>query len=655
MSPDEIKSILVAEYSDAKVLNDNLSTRWADAIDRYHCKPLKDDSKIEGRSKAITSEVRDSVESTLSMLGSMFLDDDPPIMFEPVNEADVKQAEQETNYVLYVIRNQNKGFESIYKQLKDGLLMKRGIVDVCWHSTVKREKEVYEGRMWNDFLLVQNDPEFEITAVEANINGQALPLEAVDPANPDIRLTFSGYRKKTNGQIKLINIPPEKFYIRRQHGSINVDDVMFCGYEWTATRSELLEMGYDPKLVAEIPSESTNAYDNRINRGLDSGITLKPNNIGTGSDRSREVVTLYKSFIRTDYNDDGYSELLLTITGGKNHEVILGQEEVGAITISAWTPVIEPYRFDGTDLYDMTADIQASKTSMVRKMMDSLHMTVDPRPIVVEAIAGVNTLDDLSVAGIGAPIRVQNAGAVEYMQIPFVGREVLPVLAYQDAVLESRTGVSKIAQGLDAETLSDSTNMVAAATLNQSLMRIKQMARVYAETGFRRMVELVHMMVMQYEPYERIADLGDGYTQVDPRSWRKGRNIIVRVGTGFPSRMERLAAFSGILANQEKIIAAQGGGEGALVGLENIYNALQDGLKASGIKSIGRYYKDPAKYQPPAEGTSVVDLAELELSIKAQKDAAEIEIQKMKLELERMKLSLYAREIELKNDKKNTD
>ena len=235
------------------------------------------------------------------------------------------------------------------------------------------------------------------------------------------------------------------------------------------------------------------------------------------------------------------------------------------------------------------------------------------------------------------PRRHSPPRAREYIT-PFVGQNALPMMDVIDKMREERTGVSAVTQGLDPSALADSTNLVATQIMSAAQQRIKMIARIFAETGFRWLSLHIHSLILKNEDNKKIADLGDGFVEVDPRSWRKRRDMVAKVGIGNAEKKEKIISLERILNLQKDIFAAQGGSEGPLLNSTNVYNALQDLQKEVNLDTRDRYFSNPADFQPPPPPenptSEALEIAEAEVTLRATKDAAEhdLDVEKFKVE-----------------------
>ena len=79
---------------------------------------------------------------------------------------------------------------------------------------------------------------------------------------------------------------------------------------------------------------------------------------------------------------------------------------------------------------------------------------------------GMVNIDDAMSTEVGSLIRQRQAGAVQMLSMPFVGREAFPVLQYMDELKEARTGISERQRAL-TQALQSTTAAAVNATVAQ--------------------------------------------------------------------------------------------------------------------------------------------------------------------------------------------
>jgi hypothetical protein len=130
MSTSDLKAMLAAEKADAlaAISAAQLAEERADAMDYYLGDMNKDMPAQDGRSRAVSTDVADTIEGLMPSLMDIFAGSDEVVRFEPVGPEGEAAAQQETDYVNHVFMLQNPGFMVLYSFIKDALLSKVGIV-----------------------------------------------------------------------------------------------------------------------------------------------------------------------------------------------------------------------------------------------------------------------------------------------------------------------------------------------------------------------------------------------------------------------------------------------------------------------------------------------------------------------------------------------
>ena len=121
----------------------NLASERADALDYYLGDMSRDMPAQDGRSRAVSTDVSDTIEGLMPNLMDIFAGNDEVVRFEPVGPEDEEAAQQETDYVNHVFMQQNPGFMVLYSFIKDALLSKTGIVKIWWEENEREERETY--------------------------------------------------------------------------------------------------------------------------------------------------------------------------------------------------------------------------------------------------------------------------------------------------------------------------------------------------------------------------------------------------------------------------------------------------------------------------------------------------------------------------------
>lgn len=399
-------------------------------------------------------------------------------------------------------------------------------------------------------------------------------------------------------------------------------------------------MGYDPDLVAQIPTgdDDGDTYGERTEReSYDGSFTVSDDE--DTPDPSQRTVTLQLVYIRVDYDGDGVAEYRRIVKAGT---VVFENEIVDDHEFALCCPNLMPYKLIGLSMWDLTEDIQRIKTAVTRQYLDNMYLANNPQKVVV---AGQVNLDDLLNPRPGGIIRAENPDAVRELVTTDIGPNAQAGITYFDTVRDNRTGIKQFSQGLVGEELSKSqigSEGVAMLT-DQGDQRLELIARVIAETFISRIYRLLLKNATQYQDREAQIKVNGNWMAVDPRAWKNNYAMSVSIGIGTSSKAKQIQNAMMLLQIQQQ--AAQYG----LVQPENAYASLEDLLAAMGKKDTGRYFT------PPGEGPQQEqqpDPAVIKIQMEAQAKQAELQqqgqLQQAKqqgdVEVERMKQEFQAQQ-----------
>ena len=296
------------------------------------------------------------------------------------------------------------------------------------------------------------------------------------------------------------------------------------------------------------------------------------------------------------------------------------------------TPVIVTHRFFGRSIADLVMDIQRIKTALLRALLDNAYLANNPRTEVAESHATETTLDDLLVSRPGGIVRTKTPGGLAVIQHPDIGGHVFPLLQYQDATREWRTGVSRQGQGVDPNALQNQVATIANQMFDAAQAKVKLIARIFAETGIRDLFSLLHAVVRKHGSQAQTVRLRNQWVTVDPRDWKARNDMTINVGLGAGGKTEQLAHLTSLIGLQKEALAA---GKANLVSDDNLYNSAKEFTKLVGLKNVDRYFTDPKTQPPPQPGPDPA-LIELQMknAIEATQAQADIATQQKKLEAE---------------------
>jgi len=582
-SDTEIKAVLSREIHNASgFIGGELVARRKKSLEYYLGMPLGNEQ--EGRSQVISNDVLDTVESLMPSLMRIFTAGDNVFSCEGVGPEDDEMARQCSDYLNHIFYKDNNGFLALYSAFKDALIQKNGILKVYWDDSAKTEREEYTRLTDDEFNDLVANPEVKVSNhseyEEPITDDQGKELDKVTLHDVVI------HRTKLYGQVRIEPVPPEEFLIARRSKDINSSN--FVCHRTTKSKSELIEMGYDADVVDGLPSGDTDFFtEDKFVRHQDVDFSHG----STEGDKSTMDVLIYECYIRMDINEDGIAELVKVTAAGTAAGKILDITEVDSFPFVSMTPVIMPHRFHGRSISELVEDIQLIKSTVMRQMLDNMYLTNNNRVAVQD---GQVSMDDLLTNRPGGIVRTKQPPQNVMMPIPAqpITDQATTMLGYLDSVKETRTGITRQSQGLDANTL-NKTATGQNQILTQSQMRMELIARIFAETGVKDLALKMFELTCKYQNKEKIVRIRGKYIPMRPYEWKDRVNITVEVGLGTGSKEQQLILMNAILERQMQAINLQQNVHGPMVNLRNIYNSLKKLVENAGLNGIEPYFMDP--------------------------------------------------------------
>ena len=661
ISDTELRSIINSEINNSLgFLGGALSNQRKKSLEYYLGDKLG--TEIEGRSQVVSTDVADTIETILPNLIRIFTSSDQTVKCDPVKSEDVALAEQASNYVNYVFNKDNDGFKILYTWFKDALLEKNGIVKIYWDESEKTEQETYKNLSDEEYQVLVSDDDVDIIEEEEMDDELAIAQleqfkqvaaaqgQEVDVPKPKLHNVVIR-RTEKNGKVKIENVPPEEFLIERTAKSI--EDANFVAHRTLKTRSELIEMGYDKETVYDLPATQIVLYNNeRLTRFGD--IDEYP--FDQTPDSSTESVELYECYLKVDYDGDGIAELRKVTVAGDSGYQVLDNQAVDFVPFCSLTPIPMPHRFYGRSVAELVEDVQLVKSTVMRQLLDNMYLTNNNRVAIMD---GMVNLDDLLTSRPGGVVRTKQppSQVMMPMQSQTISQQAFPMLEYLDTVRETRTGVTRYSQGLDADSLNKTATGVN-TLMSQTQMRMELIARIFAETGVKDLFKRIFELTVKYQDKERVIQLNNQFVPVRPTEWKNRYNISITVGLGSGSKDQQLVILNAILEKQLQAFQLQGGKEYPMVSLKNIYNTLSKMIENAGLKNVDNYFVNPdmgrqmVQPTPPPPPSPIEKIEFTRIDAENRRKQAELELRFKELQSDNAKNLLdfegKIKELELK-------
>lgn len=649
MTEDSLQAWIRGEINEAEQVIEAIQDDRIKAGRYYDGEPFGNEEA--GRSQVVSRDVHDTVHALLPSLIRIFFGAEHVSEFIPRGPEDVPLSEQMTDYVDYVLKNDNPGFLILHSLFKDALIKAQGVATWWWDDTRETFEDRYTGLDMEAAMLVIED------AKQIGAKVVLGDSDAIDPASGKALIDLTVKRLRHRARIRVEAVPPEEFLINQT--ARDIDSARLCGRRWYRPVSDLVSMGYDAE---EMEAEAGSDWFSATSREAQERFPSTSPYPDDPNDRANRPVLYVEAYATVDFDGDGVAELRQICCVGKGYKVVRN-EPVDERPFALFCPDPVPHSVFGNSTADQTMDVQLVKSSILRKMLDSLAQSITPRTGVVE---GQVNIEDVLNNENGAIIRMRAPGMVQPFNLPYVGQEAHPMLDYWDRVKESRTGISKASAGLDADALQSTTRAAVAATVNAAHQHIEMIARIFAETGMKRMMKGILKLACRYQDKQRIVRLRGKWTAVSPASWNADADVTVNVAVGSATEEERLRALQEIAKRQEAVLQ-QYGPQNPLVTVAQYRNTLAKIIEGAGFRDPSQFLREvPPNWQPPpprqketpeqitAKMLAEVQVKQIEADI--QMKAAELDLKRqdmlLKNDRERDKneadYMLKARELELK-------
>jgi hypothetical protein len=637
----ELKNIIGQEINNSMgYMGGNLSSQRKKSLEYYMGEPLG--TEIDGRSQVVSTDVADTVETILPNLLKIFTASDQTVKCEPVKAEDVALAEQATNYINYIFNKDNNGFSILYTWFKDALIEKNGIVKVYWDESEKVEQETYQNLNDEEYKILIDNDDVEVVEEESFVDEKAkeqleelkqlAEAQGQDIGDIPTPKLYNCIIKRTtsSGKVKIENIPPEEFLIQRNAKTI--EDANFVAHRVLKTRSDLIQMGFDRDVVDDLPTQNTvTMNDERLARFAD----IDESSLNDAPDESTQDIEIYECYVKIDMDGDGIAELRKVIVAGGNANTILENMPCDFIPFCSLTPIPMPHRFYGRSVSELVEDVQLVKSTVMRQLLDNMYLTNNNRVAIMD---GMVNLDDLLTSRPGGVVRTKQppSQVMMPMQSQTISQQAFPLLEYLDTVRETRTGVTRYSQGLDADSLNKTATGVN-TLMSQSQMRMELIARVFAETGIKDLFRRIFELTVKYQNKERIVELNNKFVAVSPTEWKNRYNISITVGLGAGSKDQQIVMLNNILQKQLQAFQLQGNKEYPMVTLKNIYNSLAKIIEEAGLKNVENYFVNPdegrelVQPSPPPEPTPIEKIEFTRIASEEKRKVAELELESRKL------------------------
>ena len=629
----DLVGVIKSEMDDARDFIHQVGADRAESTEYYLGTEPSSTSSVQ--SEFVSTDVRESVLFMLPSIMRTFFGTKKIVEFVPKGPEDIPLAEQQTDYINYIIQQKNPGFKVLYEVFKDALVRKTGFVKVFWDDSVMASTHEYTDLDPQSYQALILDKNVEVLKEKATKES----ITTIDPVTEEeitqeipTSYDLTIRRLMPKDQVCIEAIPPEEVLISRHARDLETSS--YVAHRMIKSVSDLVAMGYDQEEMMQYAGYGGSAIDPQSYEEQEARNPYDNMVYPDRADPGGKDVLYIEHYLFFDFDNDGIDERVRVCTVGDGLHVLM-VEQWDDLPICMFCPDPEPHTAIGSCPADYLKPIQAAKSQIMRDTLDSLGHSIFPRMGIVE---GQVNIDDVLNTDIGQPIRMRAPGMVQPFAVPFVGKEAFPVLGYLDEQKENRTGVSKASAGLNADALQSTTKAAVSATMSGAQGRVELICRHFAEGGLKTMFKTVNNLVIKHQNAQDVFRLNGKFVPVDPRYWDNDKDIVVNVAISKSSDEEKFQVLTSLAGKQEQIMTTLGPNN-PLVNLQQYANTLTRMIEMAGFQDAQSFINTEVPPLPPTPPEAQKPSAE-EILATAEAQKAQILAQKaiIDAETDRMKI-----------------
>lgn len=582
MTDEELCTRLKDREANAIQFNSRFGTENEDNLSYYLAEPFG--NEVAEQSQVVSTDCADVVEADMPSLARVFLGPNPVITFPPNSESevDVKEAEEKTQYIDWLVRGQSHSFQTQLGWLKDSEIQKFGAVKYFIEDTKTAKEVSFKGLTALEIEQTKQDLDSkDVKSIEVVKQDEQDVEEGEEPTSDiTFRVTVRSGNKAT---YKGVNT--ENFLITK--GSESVDEADLVGDIMTKTRGELKAMGVTVKQINKIPTAGSKTIESGQMNQLRFKSEGGDSNIVVSDEWAAEHVELLDLYVRVDYDQDGIAERR-RILKARSAEVIIINEAFDHVPYAVISSIMMPHSAIGRSRVEVTKSNQLQKSKLLRESFDNTELVNHPGIIVNDDNVNV---DDMLTVRSGRIIRTDGIPQQDAfpLTIPSVLNESLQFIQYLDFARAQTTGTLMASQGLDAEALSKETATRFEGVQDEGSAKIELVARGIAEVGYKKLYDGMAWLVSQFQDSAtEIMVLGKELS-VDPTKWRFDHKAKSEISEGAGDQQKQSNTLTGIYQLQTQLKA-----EGSLL-VDDVkrFNTLDKIVKVNGLPRVDEFFNNP--------------------------------------------------------------
>ena len=508
-----------------------------EAMKAYRGDPYPEDVMIPtgSRSKFVMSDVQDTIEWIMPSLMRIFYGGTDVVKLTgrgPEDDLGVNLLNEKVNWD---IRKKNQGFLLFYDWFKASMLEKFSVVKYWWDNHDEYKEQSFEGATEAEMQVLMEDPDFIIDGQPEVIQGVSEPDPMnVDPMTgmplpPQPVATYNVKGRRIIEKVRCARaevLPPEEFI-----GSLKARD--WKDEEFVAHKKRMHKFDLMKKYNL---SEDDLSPDQLVSDWADTEIYTRYEDLGGVTffqdQEDKDFYYLYECYLYEE-KADRRVPIKLCLLG---LQVVSKEDNTyGHPPVCSNSPIRMPHRAIGRSIAELVMDLQKLRSALARYLLNNIYYQTENMAVVNPW--KIHVSDFLTNRRPGGVIRTREDVDPSTAIFPFPPQP-LAGHAYQllesiESWRESRTGVTRYSQGLNAESLNKTATGIS-QILAASQQRVELIARIFAETGVSDLMTAFAEMNVKFLDIMTNVRLNQEWLAIDPAAIdvRYDADVDVALGTG---------------------------------------------------------------------------------------------------------------------------
>lgn len=532
--------------------------------------------KLSELSNWCSQDVKSTIEWIMPSLMEMFYGAQEPVDVQGTMPDDDPAAKKVQSLLKFQIDKKNDGFMFLFWFLKEGLQSNFAATKIYWKREEKRNRMqgMVNTDMMQQLLLEEQAGKVEI-----------IDIQPIVPTSDLFAVQYDEILLKTNQPV-LENIPASE--LRFSPDARRLYDAKYVGHRKIVNGDYLKrkqQEGVYQNVEKALESSSNVKY---TQLELKQNPQLKKYRSTQGQDKARKDVELYESYISVDYNGDGLLEKLIVHSVGDT-PLRIAANTYEKPPFFVFSSIVEPYKVVADDsLADILEQLQDLKTALTRQVIINVAKNNDPQTFADRGRVDIDAmLDGDAIIGVdGAPREL-----IYHAPIDQLAPSTFTLIENIQGEIESRTGVTRYNQGLDASSLNKTATGIS-QIMGAANQRIKLIARIFAETVWLPVVRFLIELNQKFIDQEQIIRLTGDQLRVSPEELSGDFDLNVNVGMGTGSKEVQVQMLMNLIGGLYPTLTQMG-----IVTPQNWYNIAKTLHENMGLKNINDLLTDPSQVQ----------------------------------------------------------